>query len=97
MRQTRISLPELALVAGTRAAVGAGLGLLLADRLSDDQRKAVGWTLFLVGALTTIPLAFEVFGGGRRSAVEPWGEQQGTGGRFTSTQGIGRRDALVAP
>jgi hypothetical protein len=68
MRETRITLPELALVAGTRAALGAGLGLLLADRLSEDQRRAVGWTLFLTGALSTIPLAFEVFGGHRLSA-----------------------------
>ncbi len=65
MNETRITLPELALVAGTRAALGAGLGLLLADRLSPDQRRAVGWTLFLVGALSTIPLAAEVFGHSR--------------------------------
>ena len=63
MRETRITLPDLVLVAGTRAALGAGVGLLLADRLSTEQRKAVGWTLFLFGALTTILLAFEVFGG----------------------------------
>jgi hypothetical protein len=68
MRETRITVPELILVAGTRALLGAGLGLLLANRLSDDQRRAVGWTLFLVGALSTIPLAFEVFGGDRLSA-----------------------------
>jgi hypothetical protein len=68
MRETRITLPELALVAGTRAALGAGLGLLLADRLSPDARRAVGWTLFLVGVLSTIPLAFEVLGGKRLSA-----------------------------
>jgi hypothetical protein len=67
MRGTRITFPELALIAGTRALLGAGLGLLLADRLSEDQRKAVGWTLLLVGAVTTIPLALEVLGD-RRSA-----------------------------
>jgi len=67
MRETRISLPELALVAGTRAALGAGLALLNADRLSDEQRKAVGWTLFGIGALTTIPLVMEIFGGNRLS------------------------------
>jgi hypothetical protein len=69
MKQTRITLPELILVAGTRAALGAGLGLLFADRLSDDQRRAVGWTLFLVGAPTTVPLALEVFGGDRLSTA----------------------------
>ena len=62
MRDTRITFPELALVAGTRAALGAGLGLLLADRLSRDQRQSVGWTLFMFGALSTIPIAMEVFG-----------------------------------
>ena len=70
MRATRITMPELALIAGTRAALGAGVGLLLADRLAEDQRKAVGWTLLLIGALSTIPLAFEVLGGNRRSIHE---------------------------
>jgi len=60
----------MALIAGTRALVGAGLGLLLADRLSPEQRKAVGWTLFGVGALSTIPLAFEVLGGHRLQKSE---------------------------
>ena len=67
MRGTRVTFPELALIAGTRALLGAGLGLLLADRLPETQRKAVGWTLLLVGAVTTIPLALEVLGD-RRSA-----------------------------
>ena len=62
MRETHVTLPELALVAGTRAALGAGLGLLLADRMPADQRRAVGWTLFLIGAISSIPLAFEVLG-----------------------------------
>ena len=65
MRETRVSLPELALIGGTRAALGAGIGLLLADRLSEEQRRAVGWTLLLVGAITTVPLALEVLGGMR--------------------------------
>ena len=65
MRETQISLPELALIAGTRGMLGAGIGLLLADRMPEGQRRAVGWTLLLVGALTTVPLAFEVLGGGR--------------------------------
>jgi hypothetical protein len=72
MRETRVTLPELALIAGTRAGLGAGLGLLLADRLTNDQRKAVGWTLVLIGAISTIPLAFEVLGGNRLSVRESW-------------------------
>ena len=62
MRETHLTLPELGLIGATRAALGLGLGFLLADRLPADQRRAVGWTLLLVGALTTIPLAFEVLG-----------------------------------
>ena len=47
----------------------AGIGLLLADRLSDEQRKAVGWTLLAIGAISTIPLGIEVFG--RSTPVSP--------------------------
>ncbi|HWB09240.1 MAG TPA: hypothetical protein VG826_08450 [Pirellulales bacterium] len=65
MKEVRVTLPELGLIAGTRGALGAGIGLLLADRLSDEQRKAVGWTLLAVGAISTIPLALEVLNGGR--------------------------------
>ena len=70
MKETRVTLPELALVAGTRAALGAGLGLLLADRLPKEQRRAVGWTLLLVGVVSTVPLAFEVLGKFRRAEVD---------------------------
>jgi hypothetical protein len=62
MYQTTISLPELGLVGGTRAVLGMGIGLLLARRLSDEQRRAVGLSLLIVGALSTIPLAFVVLG-----------------------------------
>ena len=61
MKKTEITLPELALIAGTRGMLGAGAGLLLAERLNKDQRRAVGWTLLLVGALSTIPLAIDIF------------------------------------
>lgn len=62
MTTRTITLPELALIAGTRAALGMGLGLLLAGRFRDEQRMAVGWTLLLFGALSTVPLAIEVLG-----------------------------------
>ncbi|HEX5442885.1 MAG TPA: hypothetical protein VFW87_03605 [Pirellulales bacterium] len=62
MRETHFTFPELGLIAGTRAALGAGLGLLMADRFSPEQRRAVGWTLVAVGALTTVPLVMEALG-----------------------------------
>ena len=61
MIATELRLPELALIAGTRGMLGAGLGLLLADKLTEDQRERIGWTLVAIGALTTIPLAILVF------------------------------------
>jgi ABC-type transport system involved in cytochrome c biogenesis permease subunit len=60
MKTSELSLPEIALIAGTRAMVGAGAGLLLADRLDREERKAIGWTLLIIGAVSTIPLAIEV-------------------------------------
>ncbi|HEY9230981.1 MAG TPA: hypothetical protein VIS78_02515 [Blastocatellia bacterium] len=62
MKERRLTLPEIGLIGGTRAALGAGIALLLSDKLNDDQRKAVGWTLFLVGAISTLPLAINVLG-----------------------------------
>ena len=62
MRETHLSFPELGLIAGTRAILGAGVGLLLADRMSPEQRRAVGWSLVAVGALTTVPLVVEALG-----------------------------------
>ncbi len=61
MFTTELRLPELALVAGTRGLLGAGLGLLLAERVNADQRRAVGWALVAIGVVTTIPLALMVF------------------------------------
>jgi len=61
MEEIRLTLPELGLLVGTRAALGGGAALLMAERLEKEQRKAVGWTLFLVGAVTTIPLLMMVF------------------------------------
>ena len=75
MRETRITLPELGLIAGTRAALGAGLGLLLSDRLTESQRRAIGWTLVMVGTISTIPLAFEVFGGNRLDSSREYPER----------------------
>ena len=62
MRYRSVSIPQLGLIASTRGMLGAGIGLLLADRLSDEQRRAVGWTLVGVGVVTTIPLLAWVFG-----------------------------------
>ncbi len=68
MIEPKLTIADILLIAGTRIVLGAGLGLLLASRLNDDQRKAAGLALALVGGLTTIPLAMGVIG--RTSAAE---------------------------
>jgi hypothetical protein len=61
MKKAALTLPEIMLIAGTRAIGGVGIGLLIADLLREDKRKKIGWRLFLVGAVSTIPLAIDVF------------------------------------
>lgn len=62
MKEHKLKVPEIAMIASTRGMLGAGIGLLLSNKLSKDQRRAVGWTLVLVGVVTTIPLAMNLFG-----------------------------------
>jgi hypothetical protein len=62
MMQRTITLPELALIAGTRVAFGIGLGLLVSERLNNDTRHGAGWALVAVGVLSTIPLVVGVLG-----------------------------------
>jgi hypothetical protein len=66
-KKASVSLPELAMLAASRAMTGMGLGMMIAKRIAPEKRKAIGWTLFAVGALSTIPLAFEIFGKDRES------------------------------
>jgi hypothetical protein len=57
-----LTIPEITLIGGTRVALGVGLGLLIADKLSRDERKGAGWALLGVGVLSTIPLVMNVLG-----------------------------------
>ena len=57
-----LSPPLLGFVIGTRAALGFGLGLLVADRIPESRRRAIGLTLVAIGLATTIPAAISVFG-----------------------------------
>jgi hypothetical protein len=68
MVERKLTLAEIILIAGTRVALGAGIGLLLSSKLNNDQRKAAGVALTLVGGLTTIPLALNVLG--KKGATE---------------------------
>ena len=56
LTEKALTIPEIMLIAGTRVALGVGVGLLISDQLNEDQRKAAGWALLAVGVLTTIPI-----------------------------------------
>jgi len=57
MREYRVTLPELGLLAATRGMIGFGAGLLISKQLGSRRRKRVGWTLLVAGVLSTIPIA----------------------------------------
>ena len=60
MSERGFTIPELILIAGTRVALGAGLGLLIGGKLNSDTRKGAGWALLAVGVISSIPLAVGV-------------------------------------
>lgn len=74
MRQTTVPLHEVALIAGTRAAFGFGLGLLLSSRIPEKHRSAIGWTLLGVGALSTVPLLYDVLSRSQSVPEVDWAE-----------------------
>jgi hypothetical protein len=66
MKTVALDLPAFAFVVVTRAALAAGIGLLLSGQLSARQRRSIGATLLGVGAVTTIPAVLSVLRGIRR-------------------------------
>jgi hypothetical protein len=67
MKEVSLALPAFGFVVATRAALGLGVGLLLANRLPERQRRLTGAALLGVGAITTIPAAVAVIRGVRRA------------------------------
>ena len=70
MVETKLTIPDIILIAGTRVVLGVGIGFLISMRMNNDQRKAAGLALALVGGLTTIPLALGVIGKQRSGLAE---------------------------
>ena len=52
----------LGFIVVTRAALAFGVALLVADRIPQPRRRAIGLTLIAVGAATTIPAEKTVWG-----------------------------------
>ena len=58
----KVTVPQLMFIAATRGMIGFGAGLLLADKFKSERRRILGWSLFLSGLASTIPIAMKVFG-----------------------------------
>jgi hypothetical protein len=67
MKTFELSRPTFAFIVATRAALGAGIGLLVSTRFSDSRRRALGVTLVSIGAATTIPAAIALLRARRNS------------------------------
>ena len=70
MKSTTLPLPVIGLIGATRGMLGAGIALLVAGRMTPEQRARVGRILFGIGVATTIPLVATVIRS-RRAAVRP--------------------------
>jgi hypothetical protein len=57
MKSVVLDPPMFGFIVATRAALGVGIGLLMADRLPAERRRALGGLFVAIGALTTIPAA----------------------------------------
>jgi hypothetical protein len=93
--EAQINPAEMALVLGTRAALGVGLGFLLGNCLTEEQRRVAGWTLLLGGGFVAATLGWEIFGHPRPITFR-FGQEQGQGGpRSDSQQRLPRQDAMA--
>lgn len=67
MRYIVLTVPQIAFIAGTRAALGVGAGLLASSRIAEPRRRMLGLALIAFGLATTIPAARRVLG--RRASL----------------------------
>jgi len=65
MTKRTLSVPQMMFIISTRAALAAGVALLISGRLKPSTRRAAGLALAGLGGATTVPAAKIAFG--RRS------------------------------
>ncbi len=63
MNRLVLTPPVFGLAVATRVALGAGIGLLVAGRMSVERRRHVGMALVALGAASTIPVVRAVLHG----------------------------------
>ena len=57
MKKRSLTTPEMIFLISTRAALAAGVALLVSPRLEKRARRAAGIALVGIGGITTIPAA----------------------------------------
>src|SRR6478752_6787292 len=60
MKTLVLDVPDFGFILGTRAALAAGIGLLVGNKLSEERRRVIGGVLVALGAATTLPAAMSV-------------------------------------
>ena len=55
MKELTLRMPMFGFIVSTRAAMAFGIGLLVAQRIPERRRKAIGTALVALGAITTVP------------------------------------------
>jgi hypothetical protein len=60
MKNVVLDLPTFGIIVATRVALGFGIGLLMADKLTNTQRRSIGMMLAIVGGVTTVPAAMAI-------------------------------------
>ena len=68
MKRFELNLPTFGFAVATRAMIGAGLGLLLSDRIARPRRRAIGFTLLGIGAVSTVPVVRALIRGRKETA-----------------------------
>jgi hypothetical protein len=71
MHETTMPLYEIGALALTRAALGAGIGLLVAGRLAPRTRRVLGVALLAVGLASTVPVVRSIVHGVESEGVRP--------------------------
>jgi hypothetical protein len=61
IKEKKLPVPLVGLIAGTRGMLGAGAALLFLSDIKRSKRRKLGWVLFSTGVLSTIPLAYRMF------------------------------------
>ena len=60
MREKTLTIPERIMTAGTRIALGVGVGLLLSRKIRRDLRRAAGGALLAVNVVNTVKVINKV-------------------------------------